>query len=155
MIEPRDLTMKRTAALIVCLLLPLTSAAQVLLDDIVDPVAPEMPELRQYSVEVIVFAYAEEVHVGTEIFEPELLPEPELLFDENGFPILESIDGMPIDGEALDDETGLPLADADEAPADDAPAEEPAKDDAPADEPAKDEAPAEAEASGESEESKS
>ncbi len=114
--------MKRTSILLLSALLPLTSAAQgVLLDDIEDPVPPEMemPELRQYSVEVIVFAYAEDVHVGTEIFVPELLPEPELLYDENGFPILESIDGGFVDGEMvdgvfvdgqwLDPETGLPV----------------------------------------------
>ncbi len=110
------MTMKLTIALLTSALFPLTSAAQgVLLDDIVDPAAPEMPELRQYSVEVIVFAYAEDVHVGTEVFVPEVLPEPELLYDENGFPILESIDGEPLDenaldGEPINEETGLPLA---------------------------------------------
>ncbi|MDJ0911055.1 MAG: CsiV family protein [Woeseiaceae bacterium] len=114
--------MNRNSVLLLSVLLPLTSAAQgVLLDEIEDPVPPEMemPELRQYSVEVIVFAYAEDVHVGTEIFVPELLPEPELLYDENGFPILESIDGGFVDGEMvdavfvdgqwLDPETGLPV----------------------------------------------
>ena len=97
--------MKRLSALFLLLTLPLTSTAQgVLLDDLADEQVPEMPELRQYSVEVIVFAYTEDVHTGTEIFVPELLPEPELLFDENGFPILETIDGEGVDGENLDGE---------------------------------------------------
>lgn len=86
--------MKRLSTLIVTLILPLTGGAQgALLDDIADLEPPAPPELRRYSVEVIVFAYAEDVHVGTEVFEPELLPEPELLLDENGLPISELPDG--------------------------------------------------------------
>ena len=41
----------------------------------------ELPEIRRYSVEVIVFAYSEEVSVGTEVFVPEVgeYPSFELL----------------------------------------------------------------------------
>ena len=37
---------------------------------------PEIPEYPRYTVEVIIFEYAEEVSVGTELFLPELPPEP-------------------------------------------------------------------------------
>ncbi len=112
--------MKRLSAIFVSLILPLTSFAQgVLLDDLAEGEVPAMPELRQYSVEVIVFAYAEDVHTGTEIFVPELLPEPELPLDENGFPILAPIDGEPIDGQSLDaDETAAEEEIVDELPED-------------------------------------
>ncbi len=36
----------------------------------------ELPEIRRYSVEVIVFAYNEEVSVGTEVFVPEVAEYP-------------------------------------------------------------------------------
>ena len=36
----------------------------------------ELPEIRRYSVEVIVFAYAEDVSVGTEVFVPEFSDYP-------------------------------------------------------------------------------
>ncbi len=81
--------MNRLPVFIFSLLLPLTGAAQgVLLDDLTDQQVPEVPDLRRYSVEIIVFAYAEDVSVGTEVFTPELLPEPEVLLDENGLPLI-------------------------------------------------------------------
>lgn len=84
--------MKRLPVFILSLLLPLTSGAQgVLLDDLAEVEPPEVPDLRRYSVEVIVFAYAEDVSVGTEVFTPELLPEPELFLDENGLPIADPL----------------------------------------------------------------
>lgn len=46
-----------------------------------DEVATEEPEIRRYSVEVIVFRYAQDVSTGSEVFlpdEPEPEPEPEL-----------------------------------------------------------------------------
>ena len=36
----------------------------------------ELPEIRRYTVEVIVFAYAEEVSVGSEVFVPEVADYP-------------------------------------------------------------------------------
>ena len=118
--------MKRLSALFVLLILPLTSTAQgVLLDDLVEGDVPEMPELREYSVEVIVFAYAQDVHTGTEIFVPELLPEPELLLDELGFPILEPIEDQPLDEEALADEAVAEEETIEALPAEEAAVEEP------------------------------
>jgi hypothetical protein len=69
---------------VMTLLLALWSAlavGQELLDD-------EVPEIRRYTVEVIIFRYAEEVSVGTELFPPdapvvaEFSPEPELVFGD-------------------------------------------------------------------------
>ena len=37
----------------------------------------ELPEVRRYTVEVIIFEYAEQVSPGTEIFEPDPPPEPD------------------------------------------------------------------------------
>ena len=48
----------------------------------------EVPEIRRYTVEVIIFRYAEEVSVGTELFLPdapiveEISPEPEFVFGD-------------------------------------------------------------------------
>jgi len=48
--------------------------AQELVDELI-----EAPEIRRYSVEVIVFKYAQEVSTGSEVFIPDELPdEPEL-----------------------------------------------------------------------------
>ena len=38
-----------------------------------DLLEEEVPELRRYTVEVIVFAYAEDISVGTEVFSPEVI----------------------------------------------------------------------------------
>lgn len=62
--------------LTMCLTICLPAAAQELLGDI----EPEKPEVRRYTVEMIVFLYAQEVSTGSEVFprdEPE--PEPESL----------------------------------------------------------------------------
>jgi hypothetical protein len=48
----------------------------------------EVPEIRRYTAEVIIFRYAEEVSVGTELFLPdapvieEISPEPEFVFGD-------------------------------------------------------------------------
>ena len=78
--------MNRLTALLAGLVLIFPAMAQ---DDTADAeVAAEEP-LRRYTVEVIVFAYAEDVSVGTEIFLPdEPPPVEELLLDEDGNPIL-------------------------------------------------------------------
>lgn len=49
-------------------------AQEALLDS--ELLEAEIPEIRRYSVEVIVFAYAEEVSVGTEVFVPEATGYP-------------------------------------------------------------------------------
>lgn len=38
-----------------------------------DLLEEEVPEIRRYTVEVIVFAYAEDISVGTEVFSPEVI----------------------------------------------------------------------------------
>ncbi len=53
--------MQRITLLLALLLLPPAAAAQ-------DEVIEEVPEIRRYTVEIIVFAYVEDVSVGTEIF---------------------------------------------------------------------------------------
>jgi hypothetical protein len=56
----------------------------------------ETPEIRRYSVELIVFSYLEDVFVGTEQFLPdEPPPEEEILLDEDGNPLVEL--GGPVD----------------------------------------------------------
>ncbi len=68
------------------------------------------PELRRYSVELIVFAYAEDVATGSELFLPEVVEveAPALIGDREGFwsaegPIPD--DSMAGDGETVLDET--------------------------------------------------
>ena len=43
-----------------------------------ETLAPAEPELRRYTVEVIIFEYAEQVSTGTELFEPDPPPQDEL-----------------------------------------------------------------------------
>lgn len=55
----------------------------------VDAAAEEVPEIRRYSVEFIVFRYAEPVSVGTEVFIPEIIEVPPevpegFILDDNG-----------------------------------------------------------------------
>ena len=54
-----------------------------------ETLVPETPEPRRYTVEVIIFEYAEQVSVGTELFEPDPPPEvdpaeppPEFVFED-------------------------------------------------------------------------
>ncbi len=68
--------MQRPISLLTALLLCATAGAQ----DVPSDVEEVEPELRRYTVEVIVFAYAENVSVGTELFLPDVIEaEPELL----------------------------------------------------------------------------
>jgi hypothetical protein len=55
----------------------------------------ELPEIRRYSVEVIVFAYNEEVSVGTEVFVPEVGEYPS--FELLDFPGLDEEGAIPDD----------------------------------------------------------
>jgi hypothetical protein len=70
--------MQRLLFLLTSFLLCATAAAQDVPTDL-ELLEEVEPELRRYTVEVIVFAYAEDVSVGTELFLPDVIePEPEL-----------------------------------------------------------------------------
>jgi Peptidoglycan-binding protein, CsiV len=83
-----SLSMKTIAALMLTLLSATYAVAQQPGTD--EQAAPEEP--KSYTVEVVIFTYAEPVGVGTEIFPPDA-PEPAALPDEET-------------GQAADDETG-------------------------------------------------
>ncbi|MDJ0939270.1 MAG: CsiV family protein [Woeseiaceae bacterium] len=109
--------MHRPALLATAFMLPLLAFGQELLTD-AELIDAEAEEIRRYTVELIVFAYAEDVSVGTELFipevveiEPEPLPEDDLAVDEDGLPLEGPIpdDSVPtrIESEpALPDATG-------------------------------------------------
>jgi hypothetical protein len=59
-----------------------------------DDLAEETLEIRRYTVEMIIFRYAQDVSTGSEIFDLEKRAEPDLTLDEE--PVL-------IDGEALEE----------------------------------------------------
>ena len=70
--------MQRLLFLLTSVLLCATAGAQDVSSDL-ELLEEVEPELRRYTVEVIVFAYAEDVSVGTELFLPDVIePEPEL-----------------------------------------------------------------------------
>ena len=62
------------------LLLPLL-ATGALAQDI--PQEDAEPELRRYTVEIIIFAYAQEASAGSEVFPPDIPPAIEMALDEN------------------------------------------------------------------------
>ena len=62
------MTMRRLTAILAMILFSPMAAAQ-------DTGVEEAPEIRRYTVEVIIFSYAENVSVGTELFEPDEPPE--------------------------------------------------------------------------------
>ena len=71
--------MQRPISLLTALLLCATAGAQDVPSDL-ELLEEVEPELRRYTVEVIIFAYAENVSVGTELFLPDVIEaEPELL----------------------------------------------------------------------------
>ena len=71
--------MQRPISLLTALLLCATAGAQDVPSDL-ELLEEVEPELRRYTVEVIVFAYAENLSVGTELFLPDVIEaEPELL----------------------------------------------------------------------------
>jgi hypothetical protein len=88
--------MKRIATLLTSTLCLATAVAQE------DPLlleTEEVPEIRRYSVELIVFSYLEDVFVGTEQFLPdEPPPVDEIPLDEDGNPVAEL--GDPVDATA-------------------------------------------------------
>jgi hypothetical protein len=70
--------MQRLLFLLTSFLLCATAAAQDVPTDL-ELLEEVEPDLRRYTVELIVFAYAEDVSVGTELFLPDVIePEPEL-----------------------------------------------------------------------------
>ena len=71
--------MQRPIFLLTALLLCAAAGAQDVPSDL-ELLEDVEPELRRYTVELIVFAYAEDVSVGTELFLPNIIePEPEPL----------------------------------------------------------------------------
>jgi len=92
--------MRKLTISLLSLLIFLPAMAQEMLGDI----EPEEPEIRRYTVEMIVFLYAQDVMTGSEVFprdEPE--PEPLLLDEEIAF-----VEEMPQEPE----EEPEPLPDA-------------------------------------------
>ena len=60
----------KLAGLLLAMALPATTLAQ---DELLNE---EQPPIKRYTVELIVFAYAEDVSVGTEIFPPDVIDPP-------------------------------------------------------------------------------
>ena len=62
-----------------------------------DDVTGEVPKPRRYTVEIIVFTYAEDVAVGTEVFPPDepIVPDDEIVLDE----LLMGPEGVAIDAD--------------------------------------------------------
>jgi hypothetical protein len=69
------------------LLLPLLAAGS-LAQEI--PGEEELPDVRSYTVEIIIFSYAQSVSTGTEIFPPDLPPDIEIMDD---IPLEERLEG--------------------------------------------------------------
>ena len=92
--------MKRLAVITAGLLAVVLANAQ-------EPLAPETPEPRRYTVEVIIFEYAERVSIGTELFEPD--PPPEV---DPGEPppefVFEDIPAEPLEEELAVEEEEIP-----------------------------------------------
>lgn len=63
-----DMTRKLTLLLIAALLPPAAFAQDELIDE-------EVPEIKRYTVEIVVFSYVEDVSVGTEVFPADLIEE--------------------------------------------------------------------------------
>lgn len=72
--------MQRPISLLTALLLCATAGAQDVPSD-VELLEEVEPELRRYTVEVIIFAYAENVSVGTELFLPDVIEAEHELLD--------------------------------------------------------------------------
>lgn len=71
--------------------------------------ADDASEVRRYTVEVIVFRYAEEVSSGTEIFLPDVIEPIGLPEADDGIPIEPEPDDPPVLTDAELAEGGLPL----------------------------------------------
>ena len=95
--------MSRFCTLLLSTVLLTPVAAQ---DTSVEETLTDIPPLRQYTVEVIVFSYTEDVSVGSEIFLPDPPPEAEyeLVVDEDGNPILVDEEIVPVFDEDPEEE---------------------------------------------------
>jgi hypothetical protein len=82
--------------LIVSLLTSLLALPALAQDDVIEV---EEPEIRRYTVEVIIFRYAEDVNTGSEVFLPdepeEPLPEEDLLILDEPVPDEEEQEPLP------------------------------------------------------------
>ncbi len=90
--------MRALPATALLLMLASTGAAQI------EPPVAEEPqeEVRRYSVEVIIFSYAQDVSVGSEVFPPDVIEPPE--------PVPEETDDVVLDEPpAIDPEEDLPV----------------------------------------------
>ncbi len=90
--------MRALPATALLLMLATTGAAQI------DPPVAEEPreEVRRYSVEVIIFSYAQDVSVGSEMFLPDVIETPE--------PVLEETDDVVFDEpQAIEADEDLPV----------------------------------------------
>ena len=83
--------MRKLTISLLSLVMFLPAMAQEMLGDIE---LEEVPEIRRYTVEVIVFRYAQEVMSGSEIF-PRDEPEPELLPLEEDIEFVEELPEEP------------------------------------------------------------
>jgi hypothetical protein len=88
--------MKKIATFLISTLYLATVAAQ---EEPLSLEIEEVPEIRRYTVELIVFSYLEDVFVGNEQFLPdEPPPEEDILLDEDGNPVVELSE--PVDATA-------------------------------------------------------
>jgi hypothetical protein len=69
---------RRVNKTISLLALSLASVGALAQDDVLEE---EIPEVRRYTVEIIIFSYAQNVSAGSEIFVPDEPPPPELPLD--------------------------------------------------------------------------
>jgi len=86
--------MRRPIPQILASLLSLTVFLPAIAQEL-EEIEGEVPEIRRYSVEVIIFKYAEEVSTGTEVFLPDEIVEEEMLEElvfEDEIEILEEPD---------------------------------------------------------------
>ena len=73
-----------------------------------EPEAGELPEIRRYTVEVIIFSYAQDVGTGSEVFVPEQIVIEEIPLIEKLPPIVEpvvedeSVEDRSVDGYVSD-----------------------------------------------------
>lgn len=73
-----------------------------------EPDPGETEDVRRYTVELIIFEYAEEVGLGGEVFVPEPIdPEAEIDFESPEEPVDAEEDGENVDDEPADIELGI------------------------------------------------
>ena len=70
------MTCKLTLLLVAALLHPLASAQDELIDE-------DVPVIKRYAVEIVVFSYVEDVAVGSEIFPADVIEVPDMTIEES------------------------------------------------------------------------